>query len=182
MTGEEFTCYAARYMDMVFRLAFNYMKNHADAEDVTQNVLLKLYQYPWEFETEEHMRNWLVRVTINECTSMYRLFWRKELPLYENSDRDYGGTDGRSDRNEAFGGETFVNKPFGSEVTLSETASVLMEALMRLSAKYRVVIYLYYYEGFDTNEIADMLKVPPTTVRTRLARGRERLKKRLEED
>lgn len=180
MTRDEFTCYAAQYKDMVFRLAFNYMKNHADAEDVTQNVLLKLYQYPREFESGEHVRNWLVRVTINECTSMHRLFWRKELPLYENADREDGGTDSGTDG--GIDGRTNRSGAFGSDLSLSETASDLMEALMRLPAKYRVVIYLYYYEEFDTNEIADMLKVSPATVRTRLARGRERLKKRLEEE
>lgn len=67
MENREFELLARRYMDMVFRLAFSYMKSASDADDVTQNVLLRLLRSTKPFESEEHARFWLVRVTMNEC-------------------------------------------------------------------------------------------------------------------
>ena len=64
---ENFTSLAQKYMDTVFRLAFSYLKSRADADDVTQNVLLALYRTDKAFESEAHVKNWLIRVTINEC-------------------------------------------------------------------------------------------------------------------
>lgn len=67
LTKEEFTCLARKYMDTVFRVAMNYLKNKTDADDVTQNVLLKFYKSDVDFESEEHVKHWLIRVALNEC-------------------------------------------------------------------------------------------------------------------
>ena len=130
------------------------MRSRADADDITQNVLLKLYRYDQAFQSEAHLKNWLIRVTINECKQAFRSPWRKmeDIEDYANS--------------------LAMTQPEERE---------LFETVMRLPHGYRVALYLYYYEDHTTDEIARMLNIPAATVRTRLARGRERLKKMLTE-
>ena len=154
LTDEHFTYLADKYMDTVFRLAFSWMKSRADADDVTQNVLLKLYRYEGDFQSESHLKNWLIRVTINECKSAFRAPWRRTEDI-----------------------EDYVN----SLTMPSREHSDLLEAVMGLPKKYRVPIFLFYYEGYSTAEIGQLLSVPDATVRTRLARGREKLRKILTE-
>lgn len=153
-TDEQFTRLAKKYIDTVFRVALNYLKSGADADDVTQNVFLKLWKEKKAFESDEHIRNWLIRVTVNECKSMLRSPWRSA----ENFD-DYART------------LTFVT-PEHSE---------LFYAVMELPKKYRVPVYLYYYEGYSTEEVASILSIPRATVATQLRRGRELLKTFLQE-
>lgn len=154
LTNEQFTCYAKKYIDTVFRVALNYMKSGTDADDITQNVFLKLLKEPKPFSGDEHVRNWLIRVTINECKKALRSPWRSA----ENFE-DYAAK------------LSFVT-PEHSE---------LFYAVMDLPKKYRIPIYLYYYEEYSTEDIAFMLKIPQATVCTQLKRGRELLKKVLQE-
>ena len=154
LTNEQFTCYAKKYIDTVFRLALNYMGSSADADDVTQNVFLKLLKEPKPFQSDDHVRYWLIRVTINECKSMLRSPWRSA----ENFE-DYAAK------------LSFVT-PEHSE---------LFYAVMELPKKYRIPIYLYYYEEYSTEEIGAILKIPQATVCTQLKRGREMLRKNLQE-
>lgn len=154
MTNEQFTCLARRYIDTVFRVAYNYIKSESDAEDVTQNVFLKLLKENRQFESDDHVKNWLIRVTVNECKNLVRSrWWRAE------SIDDYAQT------------LTFEN-PAHSE---------LFYAVMDLPKKYRMPIYLHYYEGYSTKEIAGILGIPKNTVCTNLKRGRELLKNALQE-
>ena len=141
-------------MDMVFRLAFNYMKSASDADDVTQNVLLRLLKNGKPFASGEHARYWLVRVTVNECRRALRSPWRRVGDIGEYA--------------ESLQFET----PEHSE---------LFYAVMELPEKYRTAIYLHYYEGYSTKEIAEIIGVPAATVRTRLRRAREQLKTGLKE-
>ena len=154
MTNERFTCLAQAYMDTVFRVAFSYMKSSAEADDITQDVLLKLYRYEGEFENDSHVKHWLIRVTINACKSAYRSPWRRHEDI-----QDYANTLAMPTREH----------------------SDLFEAVMGLPRKYRVAIYLFYYEGYSTREMSELLHIPEATVRTQLARGRERLRKILTE-
>lgn len=154
LTKEEFTCLARKYMDTVFRVAMNYLKNKSDADDVTQNVLLKLYKSDVHFESEEHVKHWLIRVTLNESKNFLRFPWQKHASL-----EDYAET-------------LRMPEPEHRE---------MLNAVMTLSTKYRIILYLYYYEGYATAEIAEFLQIPNGTVRTRLVRGREQLKKILKE-
>lgn len=155
MTEERFTRLAHRYMDTVFRLAYSYLKNSADAEDVTQNALLKLYQADeTAFRSEDHIRYWLVRVTVNECKSLFRSPWRRAEPL------------------EQYMAALELPGPEHED---------LFRAVMALPAKYRVVIHLYYFEGYSSDEIAALLDIPPATVRTRMSRARAQLKQFLTE-
>lgn len=123
LTNEQFTRYAERYINTVFRVAFHYIKSSADAEDVTQNVFLKLLRQDKVFESDEYVRNWLIRVTLNECKNLVRTrWWRHES--YE----DYAAS------------LTF-DKPAHSD---------LFYAVMELPKRYRIPIYLYYYEEYST--------------------------------
>lgn len=147
--AEIFAQLVARFKGTVFRTAYGYLRSRADAEDVTQEVFLKLYRSTREFEDLDHLKRWLIRVTVNECTSLYRALRRHP----ENID-DYLDT-------------LAAPAPRDAE---------LLRQVMALPTRYRTVLYLYYYEGYDTRGVAELLGVPESTVRTRLARGRHRLK------
>lgn len=151
-TNEQFTQYAHKYMDTVFRVAFNYLKNHTDADDITQNVLIKLYYVNKEFESDAHMKHWLLRVTINECKKVLIAPWKHTEPI-----EDYANT------------LTF-NTPEHSD---------LFYKVMELPKKYRMPIFLYYFEDYSTYEISQILAIPKSTVMTHLERGRKRLKTNL---
>lgn len=153
-TDEQFTCLAKKYIDTVFRVALNYLKNGEEADDVTQNVFLKLWKEKKPFDSEEHIRNWLIRVTINECKSLLRTNWRNR-----ESFEDYAQK------------LSFVT-PEHSE---------LFYAVMDLPKKYRMPIYLYYYEDYSTGEVAKILGIPRATVGTHLRRGRQMLREILQE-
>ena len=151
---EQFTAWAEESMDMIFRVAFNYLKSRADAEDVTQDVLVKLYQRQAPFESDAHRKHWLLRVTINCCKKRLLSPWRKTEPL-----EDYAET-------------LSFSTPEHSQ---------LFYLIMELPRKYRLAIYLYYYEEYSTAEIGELLHIPQATVATHLFRGRELLRKKLTE-
>ena len=153
-TDEQFTCLVTRYIDTVYRVAFNYLKSPADADDITQTVFEKLLMAKITFESDEHIRNWLIRVTINACKKVLRSPWH---------------------RNESF--DTYA----GTLAFQDPAHSELFFAVMDLPKKYRIPIYLHYYEEYSTQEIAQILKIPKNTVCTHLKRGRELLKKQLQE-
>lgn len=154
MNDEQFTRLVRRYIDTVFRVALNYLRNPADAEDITQTVFEKLLRERKAFESEEHIRNWLIRVAVNECKKLLRSPWRKVEAI-----EDY------------LTAVSFDN-PAHSE---------LYRAVMCLPKKYRIVIYLHYYEGYSTQEIGGIMKIPKNTVCSHLKRGRELLRKELQE-
>ena len=151
-TDEQFTEHARMYMDTVFRVAFNYLKSHTEADDITQNVLLKLYQTKKNFESDEHLKHWLIRVAINECKRALLSPWRKVEPI-----EDYAAT---------------------LEFKTSEQSD-LFNKVMELPEKYRVAILLYYFEEYSTEEISKLLRIPRATVGTHLKRAREKLKIKL---
>ena len=155
MSEEEFTDAAVRYMDMIFRVAYSRLGNPDDANDITQDVLVRLYKTEKEFESDSHMKNWLIRVTLNQCNTVFRSPWRR----HENID-DYA---------ETLGFEKDEEKD-------------LFVTVMKLDRKYRLPVLLYYYEGYSTSEIASILNIPANTVSTRLRRAKERLKEYLTEE
>ena len=152
MQAEQFTRVARTYMDTVYRVALNYMKSPDAADDITQEVFLRLLRTETLFASEEHIRNWLIRVTINECKRDLASRWRRVEPL-----------------------EAYAEKLSFSSEENSETFRIAM----RLPRKYRMVIYLHYYEGYSTAEIAQILGSKQSTVCTQLERGRKLLKNML---
>ena len=149
MTNEQFTCLAQRYLDTVFRVAYNYIGSRTDAEDITQNVFFKLLQSKKIFESDDHVKNWLIRVTVNECKNLVRAKWWKTESIEDHT----------------------------LSLTFENPAhSDLYFAVMGLPKKYRLPIYLHYYEGYSTGEIGELLGIPKNTVCSNLKRGREQLK------
>lgn len=137
-----------RYGTMVYRLAYSYLRSNADAEDIYQDVFLRYYQKRPVFESEEHRKSWLLRVTINRGKSYAASTWfRHTVPL-----------------------EECISFPEPEEQHLDE-------ALMQLSGKDRTLVHLFYYEGLSIREISDLLSRKESTVRTQLTRARKRLGK-----
>ena len=142
-----------RYLDTVYRLAYARTRSRQDAEDVTQDVMLKLVSHAHEITDENHLKAWLLRVTANQTASLFRTAWRRlTLPL-----------------NDAV---LASRQPLQSHDELDE-------ALGTLNRDLRTVIHLYYYEDMSTAEIADTLHIRPEAVRKRLSRARRLLQDRL---
>ena len=143
------------YSRMLLRLAMTRLPSSADAEDVVQEVFLKLLTARPQFRDAEHEKAWLIRATLHRACDMARSAERRNLPL-EAAEAVPGGE-------------------------LPEPSPVL-SAVRALPANYSAVIHLYYYEGYSIKEISQLLRLPVPTVGTRLSRGRERLRELLKED
>ena len=156
MTQEAFAQAARTYGDTIYRVALHALNDPHDAEDVTQTVLLRLYECKKEFESEEHQKHWILRVAVNESRKVGRSLWRRtSVPLEE-----WRETAAPED-------------PARAQV---------LEAVMALEPKYRLAVYLYYYEGLSVAETAAAMKAKVSTVQTWLLRARERLRKELVEE
>ncbi|MGB4658573.1 MAG: sigma-70 family RNA polymerase sigma factor [Mobilitalea sp.] len=139
-----------KYSTMLIKLAFTYLKNIADAEDVTQDVFVSLMRREKGFHSDDHEKAWLLRVTINKCKNQLK-----------------------SARNR-------LNVPLEDDISyFPEEQSEVLHIVTDLPEKYRTVIHLYYYEEYSINEIAKMLAKRPATIGTWLARGRNLLKNKL---
>ena len=151
---KDFDRICEKYGDRLYAAAFNICRQPQDAEDAVQDALVALYRSDKEFESEEHMKAWLFRVTVNAAKSTIRLFWNRNRTSYE----DY------------------------MESLVFEDASdkTLMDEVLALPEKYRIVLHLHYFEEYKTREIADILKISENTVKTRLLNGRKLLKTKLE--
>ena len=147
---------AALYQNNLFAAAFNICRNTQDAEDIVQDTFVQYYTTKKEFEDEQHIRAWLIRVTVNKAKNITRTFWRRNKISVD----DYMET------------LTFETPEAGN----------LFETVMQLPEKYRIVIHLYYYEDYTVSEIADILKLSESNVKTRLSRGRAMLKEVLKEE
>lgn len=145
-----------KYQNNLYAAAFNICKNTEDAKDVVQETFIQYYSLKKEFNNEQHIRAWLIRVAINKAKNINRSFWRKNKTTLE----DYMET------------LTF-DTPESEE---------LFETVMALPEKFRIVIHLFYYEEYTIHEIADILKISEGNVKVRLSRGRLLLKERLQED
>ncbi|MBO4846481.1 MAG: sigma-70 family RNA polymerase sigma factor [Lachnospiraceae bacterium] len=145
-----------RYRNNLYAVAFNVCKNAQDAEDVVQDTFIQYYSTRKQFETEQHVRAWLIRVAINKAKNVNNSFWRKnKVPLEEYM-------------------ETLAFE--------TKESAELFETVMRLPEKYRIAIHLFYYEDYTTNEIAKILKISVSNVKVRLSRGRSLLKETLKEE
>lgn len=143
------------YSDLILRLSYTYLKSTEDAKDICQTVFLKLLEKPRPFDSPEHERAFLIRSTINTCKDVLKSHWRRTTV-----DLDAAGQ---------------VPAPQAEEGSL-------LAAMELLPPKYRTVLYLYYYEGYNAREIAELLGERPATVSTRLSRGRAQLRTLLESE
>lgn len=124
-----------RYQKHLYAIAFNICRNQQDAEDVVQDTFIQYHTYKKEFDTEEHIRAWLIRVAINKAKNITRSFWHR------------------------------------NKCNLEEYIET-----------YRIVLHLFYYEDYTTQEISDILHLSVSNVKTRLSRGRALLKETLKEE
>lgn len=143
------------HSDIVYRIAFCYLRNNQDANDAMQEVFLKYFRSMDKLG--ENIRPWLITVTANTCRNMLRSGWfTKTVSVTETEELSY-------------------DQSFGED-------SDLFEAVMKLPEKERIPLHLFYYEGCSNAEIAQLLKMNESTVRVRIMRGREKLKKVLKEE
>ena len=141
------------YSPMLLRLAYTRLDDPADAEDIVQEVFLKLLTARPLFRDSEHEKAWLIRTTLHRASDLRRSAARRNVPLEE-----------------------------AAQAAAPQAGSELLTAVRALPEPYSAVIHLYYYEEYYIKEIAKLLGVPTPTVGTRLARGRERLRRLLKED
>ena len=150
--NSEFTRIVKTYIDTVYRVALNSLKDPTRADDVTQEVFLRLYRAKNVPVGEEHIKAWLIRVTINECKRIFSSPWSRTVPLD-------------------------VLEPHSNTQGFENTE--MLELVMGLPPKYRTAVYLHYYEGYSTQELSALLDISQSAVCTRLERARKKLKQML---
>lgn len=155
MDTNEYERLTSLYLDSIYRVALNGCRNYADAEDVVQNTFLKLWNRKEDFESDEHARKWLIRVAINDCNSLWRSSWKRRT--------------------------TYLDELSQEPVFSTPEKSCLYYAIMELPAKYRQIIYLYYFEDYSVKEVAQIMGISESAVQTRLLRARQKIKERLKE-
>ena len=125
-----------RYVDMLYRVAYSFMKNSADAEDMVQETFIRLLRSGTSFASEQHEKAWLIVTVSNLCKSALRSPWQRRTGL-----------------------DDMAEPPAAADATPDET----LEAVLALPEDYKLPVYLFYYEGYPTAEIARMLGVAPAT-------------------
>ena len=149
MTEAQISDIIRRYHASMFRLAFSYIKNREDAEDIVQEAFLKLYTCNIIFPAEENIKAWLIRVTINLCKDLLRV----------NKKR--------------------ISEPIDDIPAEDSKDSELLDCIRKLKPQYAAIIFLFYYEGYSVKEIAKIQGITDSAVTTRLSRARKQLKKML---
>ncbi len=144
-----------RQFSRVYRLCYSYLGSAADAEDAAQSVFMKLIDRPRSFESEEHEKAWLIVVASNHCKDVLKSSGRSKVVALPSDDASHMGT--------------------------SDALNDVRDAVFRLPMRYKDCVYLHYYEGYKTDEIAHMLRIPASTVRNRLRDARALLKQSLGE-
>ena len=144
-----------KYKDNLFSAAFRICKNAQDAEDIVQETYLKYLKSEQDFESEQHIKAWLLRVTINQAKNIVLSFWKRNGITFQ---------------------EYIQELPFETQED-----SQVFDTVMSLPRKYRVVLHLFYFEDYSISEISEILQVKENTVKSQLARGRKLLKEKLKE-
>ena len=152
LTDEQFDKIVCDYSQMLFKVAYSYTKSIADSEDIVQEVFMKLYRARKVFENDEHIKNWLIRVTINQSINEIKRN-KKELLI---------------------GDEYINNLPDTSDA--DKKNEEIRECVMSLKDNYKNVIILFYYDEYSINEIANILKISNNNVKVILNRARKKLK------
>lgn len=148
--NEDYTRIFNLFKNDVYRLAFSYTKNYFDSDDIVQSVFIKLYNNFDKFEDDIGIKKWLTKVTINECKTLFLSAWKRKIfPI--------------------------TDKEENMAIDIKKDSS-LIDSFFQLPKKYRIVLFLFYYEDYKIKEIAEMLKVKEATIKTRISRGRSLLK------
>lgn len=151
-TDKEITEIYNRQMKTVYRVCFAYMKNPFDTEDAVQDTFYKMIKSGVAFESEEHEKAWHIRTASNVCKNSIKHWFRKRVDLAD-----------------------YENQLMSKNIEIDNT----FEAVMNLPDKYKTVVYLYYYEGYNSVEIAKNLGKPQSTIRNYLHEARKVLRERI---
>lgn len=154
MTQDLFLEIYDKYKNTVYSVIFNYVKNVEDTADLQQEVFIKLFNNQTEYENDEHIKAWLIRVSANMSKNHLRNKkhvsdepFPEDIPFYDKKENDD-----------------------------------LVKEVLALPEKYRIPIHLFYYEDYSIKQISEVLETPEATVKVRLKRGREKLKKSLKKE
>ncbi len=151
------------YFDTVYKVCFLYMKNHADAQDLTQETFCQMLRKPFHYESDEKAKAWLIVSASNLCKNQLKKWWMRKIVSYDDSIGDsLAGLDDLAG-------------------TQGEVLNEIYQTVMGLDKKYAIPTYLYYYEGYTTAEIANLLEVNQSTIQTRLAKARKLLRLEFDE-
>ncbi len=151
MSAQDFEKIYDRHKNMLYRIAFTFLKNDADVEDVLQEVFLKRLYHAPKFKDEEHEKSWLIRITVNLSKDFLKSFWHNHV---------------RST-------DVTVETMELSRWNFTERQKDIYQEVVSLPEKQRAAIYLHYYEGYSCKEISNILKCSESAVKMRLKRGRE---------
>ncbi len=144
-----------KYHEDVYRLIYSYTLNIQDTEDILQRTFIKLYKNINKFEkVDDEVKKWLFRVAINDSKNLLKSLWIKKKVDFDDYD---------------------------NLISNREEDYTLRNALSRISVKYRIPLYLYYFEGYSIKEIAGITKETESCIKSRLKRGKEKLKTEMEE-
>ncbi|RDU23671.1 sigma-70 family RNA polymerase sigma factor [Anaerosacchariphilus polymeriproducens] len=149
-----------KYADMVYRLAIVECKNRVDADDIFQEVFIRLVKHLHKLKTEEHIKAWLIRVTLNCAKKHFTSYWSKNVTSIE-------------DENQIEGSQT-------DKYEIEKEDSQVYKAVRDLPPKYKEIVHLFYFEELSILEISKLLKKKESTVKSQLFRARELLRKKLE--
>ncbi|MBQ8314948.1 MAG: sigma-70 family RNA polymerase sigma factor [Lachnospiraceae bacterium] len=154
MTESVFLDVFEKFKNTVYSVVFNYVRNAEDAADLQQDVFVKLLGSDVEYESEEHIKAWLIRVSINLCKNHLRSQSHlSDAPLSEEIPAE-----------------------------VKEESNDLFALVLTLPEKYRIPLHLFYYEEYSVRQIATAMELPEATVKIRLKRGREKLGKSLRKE
>lgn len=160
MTKEQMERYFKEYYPLAYRIAFSQVRNRADAEDISQEVFIRLLLHGQEYGSGEHEKAWMIRVTLNLCKDLQKSKWQKSrVGMEAVPERELEQSE----------------LPFLKE---DETLALVLE----LSENYKNCLYLFYYEDYSIKEIAEIMGMQENTVKTNLRRGREKLKELLKKE
>lgn len=159
MSAQEFDKIYERYKILLYRIAYTYLKNSDDVEDLLQDVFIKRLYHAPPFETEEHEKRWMIRVTVNLAKNQLRNFWNRNRTEWDE----------------------FWETPEILQWNWEEKDRNVYWEVMALPDKQRIAIYLHYFEGYTCKEIADILKCKESAVKMMLKKGRDLLRESLSE-
>lgn len=153
------------YGNDVLKTAYLYLRDKYLAEDVFQEVFVKVYKNYNKFKNNSSEKTWIMSITINTCRDMLRTFWFKKVFMLKDTEDDL---------------QIGFNENVDDKIAEKAQYEELLKEVMHLPYKYRVPVILYYYEGLSTADISVAMKIPEGTVRSRLFRARTILKSNLE--
>lgn len=148
------------YGNDVLRIATAYTHNTTIAEDIFQDVFIKVSRNINKFEKRSSEKTWIIRITINTCKDYLKSSWNKKVISMENIDDN-------------------SNLHTEDDLLKTEISNIVVQEILKLPLKYKDILLLYYYQDFSTSEIAKILSIPEPSVRTRLKRARDMIKDKL---